>query len=96
MGVIMSSSPQNRESAISMLVPAVFLVFRKMNLCSWDIIIAYLTTPWLRWPRCPEQIKALPKKAAARTREALVEAMGQALEAVTSEDAEGWFAHCGY
>ncbi len=42
------------------------------------------------------KIKALLKKAAARTREALVEAIGLALEAVTSEDAEGWFAHCGY
>jgi hypothetical protein len=42
MGVIMSSSPQKRERAISMLVPAVFLVLRKMNLCSWDIIIASL------------------------------------------------------
>jgi transposase len=42
------------------------------------------------------KIKALLKKAAARTREGLVEALGQALEALTSEDAEGWFAHCGY
>ncbi len=42
------------------------------------------------------KIKALLKKAAARTREALVEAIGLALEAVTSEDAEGWFVHCGY
>ena len=32
----------------------------------------------------------------ARTREALVEAMGEALRAVTPRDAEGWFAHCGY
>ena len=29
-------------------------------------------------------------------REALVEAMGRALDAVTPEDATGWFAHCGY
>jgi transposase len=42
------------------------------------------------------KIKALLKKAAARTREALVEAMAQALEAVSSADTEGWFAHCGY
>ena len=42
------------------------------------------------------KIKALLKKAAARTREALLEAIGQALEAVTAQDARGWFAHCGY
>jgi transposase len=42
------------------------------------------------------KIKALLKKAGARTREALLEAMSEALSAVTSEDARGWFAHCGY
>ncbi len=42
------------------------------------------------------KIKALLRKAAARTREALVEAMGRALEAVTAKGARGWFAHCGY
>jgi transposase len=42
------------------------------------------------------KMKALLKKAAARTREALVAAIGRALEAVTPEDAWGWFTHCGY
>jgi transposase len=42
------------------------------------------------------KIKALLKKAAARTREALVEAIGEVLSAVTSQDAGGWFTHCGY
>lgn len=42
------------------------------------------------------KVKALLRKAAARTREALVEAMGAALAAVTPRDAAGWFAHCGY
>ena len=40
--------------------------------------------------------KALPKKAAARTKEALLEAISEALETVTPEDACGWFAHSGY
>ena len=40
--------------------------------------------------------KALLKKAAARTREALVDAIAEALEAVTPKDARGWFGHCGY
>ena len=42
------------------------------------------------------KIKARLRKAAALTREALVEAMGRALDAVTARDARGWFAHCGY
>ena len=42
------------------------------------------------------KVKALLRKAAARAREALVEAIGRALSAVTAEDALGWFGHCGY
>jgi transposase len=42
------------------------------------------------------KLKAHLRKRAARTREALVEAMGEALWAITPRDAAGWFAHCGY
>ena len=42
------------------------------------------------------KVKAHLRKAAARTREALLEAMGEALGAITTRDAAGWFAHCGY
>ena len=42
------------------------------------------------------KIKALVRKAGARLREALLEAIAQALAAVTTEDAAGWFAHAGY
>ncbi len=42
------------------------------------------------------KIKALVRKEGARLREALVEAIGRALAAVTPEDAAGWFAHAGY
>jgi transposase len=42
------------------------------------------------------KIKALVRKDGARLREALVEAIGRALAAVTPEDAAGWFAHAGY
>ncbi len=42
------------------------------------------------------KIKQLVRKAGARTREALVEAIAQALAAVTPQDAAGWFAHAGY
>ena len=42
------------------------------------------------------KIKNIVRKAGARTREALDEAMGEALRVVTLEDVAGWFSHCGY
>jgi transposase len=42
------------------------------------------------------KIKALLRKAQARTREALLEAMGRALDAVSASDARGFFEHRGY
>ena len=42
------------------------------------------------------KLKALLRRAGARTREALIEAMGRALDAVTARDAWGFFEHCGY
>jgi transposase len=42
------------------------------------------------------KIKGLVRKAEARTKEALLEAIGSALSAVTTDDARGFFEHCGY
>src|ERR687898_648604 len=42
------------------------------------------------------KVKALVRKEGVRVSEALVEAIGRALAAVTAEDAAGWFAHAGY
>jgi transposase len=42
------------------------------------------------------KIKNLLRKAAARSKEALVEAIGAALSAVTAADARGLFEHAGY
>jgi transposase len=42
------------------------------------------------------KVKALLRAAAARTHDALLQAIAQALAAVTAEDAKNWFAHCGY
>lgn len=42
------------------------------------------------------KIKQLVRGAGARTREALVEAIAEALSAVTPQDALGWFADSGY
>lgn len=42
------------------------------------------------------KVKGLLRKAEARTRYALVEAMGRALSTVSARDARGFFEHCGY
>ena len=42
------------------------------------------------------KIKGLMRKAEARSREALLEAMGRAISALSAEDARGFFEHCGY
>jgi transposase len=42
------------------------------------------------------KVKGLLRKAEARSRKALVEAMGKALDALTTRDARGFFEHCGY
>ena len=42
------------------------------------------------------KVKELICKAEACTREALIGAMGKALEAVSAQDARGFFGHCGY
>jgi transposase len=42
------------------------------------------------------KVKTWLGRMKARTREALEEAIAQALLTVTSQDARGWFEHCGY
>jgi transposase len=42
------------------------------------------------------KVKTLVRKFEGRTHEALVEAIGSALDAVTAGDARGFFEHCGY
>jgi transposase len=42
------------------------------------------------------KVKTLLRRASARTREALQEALAQALNLITEADALGWFTHCGY
>jgi transposase len=42
------------------------------------------------------KLKALMRKAEARSRKMLIEAMGRALEALTARDARGFFEHRGY
>jgi transposase len=45
---------------------------------------------------CFSKIKSLLRKAEARSREVLVEAMGRAMSSITERDAQGFFENCGY
>ena len=42
------------------------------------------------------KVKALLRRAEARSRGALVEAIGRSRSAITARDARGFFEHCGY
>ena len=42
------------------------------------------------------KIKELLRAAAARTQEALDQALTNALDAISAQDAQSWFRHCGY
>ena len=42
------------------------------------------------------KLKTVLRRMGARTREALQEAIAQALTLITAQDARGWFLHCGY
>jgi transposase len=42
------------------------------------------------------KVKEAVRRARPRTAEELIEAVGAALRAITAEDIQGWFTHCGY
>ena len=42
------------------------------------------------------KVKGILRRIGARTRETLLEATAEALDAVSRRDARGWFGHCGY
>ena len=42
------------------------------------------------------KVKRFLRAIGARTREALVDSIGKALDVVSVRDAKGFFAHCGY
>ena len=45
---------------------------------------------------CWSKVKQALRAAKARTFDALIEALATALHSVVPEDAQAWFAHCGY
>lgn len=45
---------------------------------------------------CWSKVKTLLRTKAARTVEALHDALGPILDSISTQDAKGWFRHCGY
>jgi transposase len=52
--------------------------------------------PYSPIENCWSKLKANLRTTKARTREALDDALRQAIESITVTDAKGWFKHCGY
>jgi transposase len=46
--------------------------------------------------KCWSKFKEFLRAKAARTSELLDKAITEALDIITPQDAQGWFAHCGY
>ena len=46
--------------------------------------------------QCWAKVKTVLRRLKARTFDELVEALGIAFQTITPEDAQAWFAHCGY
>jgi len=46
--------------------------------------------------KCWSKVKAIIRAKAARTRACLDQAITEALDMITAQDARGWFTHCGY
>ena len=42
------------------------------------------------------KVKGMLRQAAARTKDALVDVLGEALSAISAQDARGYFEHAGY
>ncbi len=55
-----------------------------------------LPRPLARTEEAFSNLKAYLRRVGARTHEALFEAIAQAILTVTTQDALGWFTHCGY
>src|SRR5262249_14546767 len=74
--------------------PAVLEVFRGLGVAV-KLLPAYspdfnpIEQAWAK-------VKEAVRRARPRTREALITAVGAALNSITTEDIRGWFTHCGY
>jgi transposase len=74
--------------------PAVLAAFRELGV-EVKLLPAY-SPDFNPIEKAWSKVKEAVRRARPRTAEELIEAVGAALRAITAEDIEGWFRHCGY
>jgi transposase len=85
--VVMDNLPAHKGAAVERAIEAAGAAVRYLPAYSPDL------NPI---ERLFSKLKAALRKAKARTADALVTAIGEALRAVTPTDIRGWFDHSGY
>jgi transposase len=85
--VIMDNLPVHKSQRVADAIAAAGCILVFLPPCSPDL--NPIEPMW-------SKVKSLLRKAAARTFEAVVAATGDALRAITTEDCDGYFGHCGY
>jgi DDE superfamily endonuclease len=105
--VVMDNLPSHHASAVAETLEAAGLGLLYLPRYSPDLsplaqaslALTASGGAWLRrepiepgWSKVKTRLRA----DAARTKEALDEKLGPALDAITPQDAKGWFRHCGY
>jgi transposase len=74
--------------------PAVLEVFRELGV-EVKLLPAY-SPDFNPIEKAWSKVKEAVRRARPRTADELIEAVGADLRAITAEDIEGWFTHCGY
>jgi transposase len=85
--VVMDNLPCHKTAEVARLIGAAGAEVRYLPAYSPDL------NPI---ERLFSKLKAALRSAAARTVDALIEAMGEGLRAIRAADFRGWFAHSGY
>ena len=85
--LVMDNLPAHKASRVRALLDASGFVYRYLPAYSPDL--NPIGPAWAK-------VKAESRRVAARTADALHEACGPALAAITARDAAGFFRHCGY
>ena len=85
--LVMDNLPAHKAPRVRALLDASGFGYRYLPAYSPDL--SPIEPAWAK-------VKAVLRRVAARTADALHEACGPALAAITAQDAAGFFGHCGY
>jgi transposase len=98
-----------REFLVPMLVPGQVVVLDNLSVHKDERVAPLIAAAGCRLCYLPSyspdfnpielafsKIKTAMRRIAARTHDALVDALGPVLDTVTTRDVVGWYCHCGY